>query len=121
MPRPTFAASFDPGGVYPRSVAAAWAVAFDQLAGADPTAMELLGLLAWLGPEPVPPTLPADHPDALPPTLARAVADPLTVTHLLLAQGSLSRGRVVAGRVLGRLRGGRSGALERGGRGSDRD
>jgi hypothetical protein len=32
----------------------------------------------------------------------------------------LSRGPVAAGRVLGRLLGGRSGALGRGGRGSDR-
>jgi tetratricopeptide (TPR) repeat protein len=70
----------DPAGSYPRSVTAAWAVAFDQLAAADPTAMELLTLLAWLGPEPVPLTLLTDHPDPLPPTLARAVADPLALT-----------------------------------------
>jgi hypothetical protein len=70
----------DPGGAYPRSVAAAWAVAFDQLAATDPGALELLTLLAWLGPEPVLLTLLTDHSDALPPTLARDVADPLVLT-----------------------------------------
>ena len=33
----------DPGGAYPQSVAASWAVAFDRLAADDPTALDLLG------------------------------------------------------------------------------
>jgi hypothetical protein len=70
----------DPGGTYPRSVAAVWAVAFDQLAATDPDALELLTLLAWLGPDPVPLTLLTDNPDALPDTLAGTVADPLALT-----------------------------------------
>src|SRR3954453_18851557 len=32
----------DPGGAYPQSVAASWAVAFDRLAADDPTALDLL-------------------------------------------------------------------------------
>jgi hypothetical protein len=52
-------------------VTAVWAVAFDQLAATDPDALELLTLLAWLGPEPVPLTLLTDNPNALPDTLAR--------------------------------------------------
>ena len=59
---------------------AAWAVAFDRLAAADPTALQLLTLIAWLGPEPVPLTLLTNHPEPLPPPLARAVADLLALT-----------------------------------------
>ena len=60
----------DPGGAYPQSVAASWAVAFDRLAADDPTALDLLTVVAWCGPEPVPLSLLTDHPDAAP----RAVA-----------------------------------------------
>ena len=60
----------DPGGAYPQSLAASWAVAFDRLADDDPTALDLLTVVAWCGPEPVPLTLLTDHPDAA----ARAVA-----------------------------------------------
>ena len=56
----------DPGGAYPQSVAASWAVAFDRLAADDPTALDLLTVVAWCGPEPVPLTLLTDHPDAAP-------------------------------------------------------
>jgi hypothetical protein len=75
----------DPGRAYPRTVAAAWAVAFDQLAAADLDALELLTLLAWLGPEPVPLTLLTDNPEALPDTLARTVTDPLALTRCTTA------------------------------------
>ena len=44
----------DGGGMYPVSVAASWAVAFDRLAADDPAALDLLTLVAWCGPEPVP-------------------------------------------------------------------
>jgi hypothetical protein len=56
----------DPGGVYPQSLAASWAVAFDRLALDDPTALDLLTVVAWCGPAPVPLTLLTDHSDALP-------------------------------------------------------
>ena len=65
------------GGGYPVSLTASWAVAFDGLAADDPAALELLTVVAWLGPEPVPLTLFTGHPDRLPPTLAEAVRDPL--------------------------------------------
>jgi hypothetical protein len=65
------------GGGYPVSLTASWAVAFDRLAADDPAALELLTVVAWLGPEPVPLTLFTGHPDRLPPTLAEAVRDPL--------------------------------------------
>jgi hypothetical protein len=68
----------DPGGIYPQSLAASWAVAFDRLATDDPIALDLLTLVAWCGPEPVPLTLFTDAPDALPPSL-RLVTDALVL------------------------------------------
>ena len=44
----------DLGGTYPESVTASWAVAFDRLAADHPGALQLLTLVAWLAPEPVP-------------------------------------------------------------------
>ena len=67
----------DPGGAYPRSLAASWAVAFDRLADDDPTAMDMLTVVAWCGPEPVPLTLLTDHPDVLPDQLRPIATDPL--------------------------------------------
>ena len=69
----------DPGGTYPQSVAASWAVAFDRLASDDPAALDLLTLVAWCGPEPVPLTLLTDHPDALPDRLRPIGTDPLVL------------------------------------------
>jgi tetratricopeptide (TPR) repeat protein len=67
----------DPGGAYPQSVAASWAVAFDRLALDDPTALDLLTVVAWCGPEPVPLGLLTGHPDALPERLRPLATDPL--------------------------------------------
>ena len=67
----------DPGGAYPQSVAASWAVAFDRLAVDDPTALDLLTLVAWCGPEPVWLGLLTDHPDPLPERLRPLATDPL--------------------------------------------
>ena len=67
----------DPGGTYPQSLAASWAVAFDRLADDDPTALDLLTVVAWCGPEPVPLTLLTDHPGALPEQLRPIATDPL--------------------------------------------
>ena len=69
----------DPGGAYPQSLAASWAVAFDRLAADDPTALDLLTVVAWCGPEPVPLTLLTDHPDALPDQLRPIATDPLVL------------------------------------------
>ena len=69
----------DPGGAYPLSVAASWAVAFDRLAADDPTALDLLTVVAWCGPEPVPLSLLTDHPDALPERLRPIATDPLVL------------------------------------------
>jgi hypothetical protein len=69
----------DPGGAYPHSLAASWAVAFDRLAADDPTALDLLAVVAWCGPEPVPLSLLTDHPDALPTQLRPVATDPLVL------------------------------------------
>ena len=69
----------DPGGAYPRSLAASWAVAFDRLAADDPTALDLLTVVAWCGPEPVPLSLLTDHPDALSERLRPIATDPLVL------------------------------------------
>ena len=62
------------------SVAASWSLAFDHLADQDPAALQLLTLMAWLAPEPVPLSLITDHPDVLPEPLATVAADPLSIT-----------------------------------------
>jgi tetratricopeptide (TPR) repeat protein len=69
----------DPGGTYPRSLAASWAVAFDRLALDEPTALDLLTMVAWCGPEPVPLTLLTEHPDALPDQSQPIATDPLVL------------------------------------------
>jgi tetratricopeptide (TPR) repeat protein len=80
----------DPSGVYPQSVAASWAVAFDRLAADGPIALDLLTVVAWCGPEPVPLNLLTDHPDALPHQLQPIATDPLVLarcTKLLHRRG----------------------------------
>ena len=69
----------DPGGGYPQSVAASWAVAFDRLDADDPTALDLLTAVAWCGAEPVLLSLFTDHPDLLPARLRPIATDPLMV------------------------------------------
>jgi hypothetical protein len=69
----------EPGAIYPLSLAASWAVAFDRLASDDPAALDLLTLVAWCGPEPVPLPLLTDHPYALPDWLRPLTSDPLVL------------------------------------------
>ena len=71
--------NYDLGGAYPQSVAASWAVAFDRLAVDDPTALGLLRLIAWCGPEPVPLTLLTDRSGAFPDHLQLIATDPLVL------------------------------------------
>jgi hypothetical protein len=60
----------------PDAVAASWALSFDRLRVDDPTALALLTLVAWLGPEPVPLSLFTRHPGRLPTPLAESARDP---------------------------------------------
>jgi tetratricopeptide (TPR) repeat protein len=67
------------GGTNPVSVAASWTVAFDRLAADDSAALDVLELVAWLGPEAVPLPLLTEHHGELPERLAKTVADPLAM------------------------------------------
>jgi tetratricopeptide (TPR) repeat protein len=82
----------DQAGGYPLSVAASWQVAFDQLADTDPAAVQLVTLVAWLAPEPIPLTVVTDHAALLPQPLASTAADPLAWAQAL----SVLRRRAVA-------------------------
>jgi Tetratricopeptide repeat/Domain of unknown function (DUF4062)/NB-ARC domain len=81
------------GGRYPRSVTALWQVAFDLLDACDPAALQLVRLLAWLAPEPVPRTLLTTHPERLPAPLSAVVSDPLRLAAVtgLLRRRSIAR------------------------------
>jgi len=70
-------------GAYGTSVSASWAVAFDRLVADDPAAFDLLTLVAWLGPGPVPLRLLTGAGRALPARLVTMVADPLGLTSRL--------------------------------------
>jgi Domain of unknown function (DUF4062)/NB-ARC domain len=67
------------GGAYSVSLAVSWAVAFDRLGTDHPAALQLLTLVAWMAPEPVPLTLLTQYPEHMPSPLAGTVRDPLTV------------------------------------------
>ncbi|MGW6929650.1 FxSxx-COOH system tetratricopeptide repeat protein [Lentzea sp. NPDC054927] len=82
------------------SVAASWSVAFEALAASDPAGLQLLNLMAWLAPEPVPLTLITDHPDLLPEPLATVAADPLAVASTLHGLKRRALARVEPGSVL---------------------
>ena len=69
----------DGAGTYAGSVSASWAVAFDRLGADDPTALELLSLLAWCGPQPVPLSLLTDAADVLPERLRAVGTDALVL------------------------------------------
>ncbi|GAA3845647.1 FxSxx-COOH system tetratricopeptide repeat protein [Saccharothrix violaceirubra] len=75
------------------SVTASWSLAFDALAGRHPAALQLLTLVAWPAPEPVPLSLIGDHPEVLPEPLASVMADPLAVADVVrvLRQRALVR------------------------------
>ena len=53
-------------------------MAFDRLAADDPAALDLLTMMAWCGPEPVPLALLTDHPDVLPTRCSRSRPTPGT-------------------------------------------
>lgn len=55
-----------------------WDLSLAALSEQSPAAVQLLDLLAWMAPEPVPLDLFTNHPEALPSPLAEAVQDELT-------------------------------------------
>ncbi|HET9258420.1 MAG TPA: FxSxx-COOH system tetratricopeptide repeat protein [Pseudonocardiaceae bacterium] len=81
------------------SVAASWAVAFDRLAADNPAALQLLTLIAWLGPEPVPLTLVTEHTTLLPEPLAQTAADPLRLAEQTAMLRRRGMARVAPGSI----------------------
>ena len=78
---------------YPRSLAAATQLSFDQLAVQDPAAAQLASVCAFLAPEPIPHELFTTAAAQLPEQLAARAADPLGWPQVLarLATRSLAR------------------------------
>jgi tetratricopeptide (TPR) repeat protein len=76
---------------------ASWSVAFDQL---DEPALQLLELLAWLAPEPVPLSLLTEHVSALPEPLATTAADPLRFATTLATLKRRSMARLATDTIL---------------------
>jgi Tfp pilus assembly protein PilF len=73
---------------YPETVGTTWTMAVDRLRAAEPRAVDLLSLCAFLAPEAIPRRLLAEHDGALPSDLGEAVADPLRLNRLV---GALRR------------------------------
>jgi tetratricopeptide (TPR) repeat protein len=71
------------GALYPVSVAASWQVAFDRIGSDEPAALQLITLLSWLAPEPVPRTLLAAAATVLPAPLSAVAADPLRLAEVV--------------------------------------
>ncbi|MDQ4032116.1 MAG: FxSxx-COOH system tetratricopeptide repeat protein [Actinomycetota bacterium] len=86
------------------TIATLWSLSLDQLHAAQPAAVQLLGLCAWLAPEPIPLDLFTDHPEQLPAPLDQVAGDPLAFAETVgaVVDYSLAR-RSDAGLVLHRL------------------
>jgi tetratricopeptide (TPR) repeat protein len=86
------------------TIATVWKVSMDRLTAEHPAAVGLLGVCAYLAPEPIPLELFTRHHDLLPEPLAEAAADPLKFTETVgaLVDYSLAR-RTDTGLLLHRL------------------
>ena len=86
------------------TIATLWSLSLDRLRAAQPAAVQLLGLCAWLAPEPIPLDLFTGHPEQLPPPLDRVAGDALAFAETVgaVVDYSLAR-RSDAGLVLHRL------------------
>jgi hypothetical protein len=86
------------------TIATLWEISVGRITAENPAAVQLLGVCAWLAPEPVPLDLFTAHADLLPEPLASAAADPLAFTDAIavLVDYSLAK-RTAAGLQLHRL------------------
>lgn len=86
------------------TIATLWSLSFDRLRAVHPAAVQLLGLCAYLAPEPIPLDLFTDHPEQLPAPLDHVAGDPLAFAETVgaLIDYSLAR-RTDAGLLLHRL------------------
>ncbi|NUS66177.1 MAG: tetratricopeptide repeat protein [Saccharothrix sp.] len=77
------------------TLATLWDLSLAALAEEDPAAVQLLHMLAWMAPEPVPLDLFSGHPDVLPSPLAEVVTDPIAFAETvgaLVGQSLVRRG-----------------------------
>jgi hypothetical protein len=79
---------------YPMSLAASVQIALDRLAAQSPAALQLLALLAYLAPEPIPVIALTTCPAQLPNPLATAATDPLAFAALTRLLGRYGLARV---------------------------
>jgi hypothetical protein len=88
----------------PDTIATLWDISVGHITELNPAAVQLLGMCAYLAPEPVPLDLFTGHPDLLPQPLASVAADPLAFNDALmvLVDYSLAK-RTPAGLQLHRL------------------
>ena len=86
------------------TIATLWSLSLTRLWDAQPKAVHLLHLCAWLAPEPIPVDLLTSHPDRLPESLSSSMVDPLALTDIVgtLVDYSLVR-RTDSGLLLHRL------------------
>ena len=86
------------------TIATLWQISVDRITAENPAAVQLLGVCAWLAPEPVPLDLFTAHADLLPGPLGSAAADRLAFTDAIavLVDYSLAK-RTAAGLQLHRL------------------
>jgi tetratricopeptide (TPR) repeat protein len=81
---------------YERTVATTWSLALQTLQQDQPTAVGLLSLAAFLGPDDLPQPLLATHHDQLPESLGATAGDPLALADAVAALRRYSLVRVVA-------------------------
>jgi ABC-type phosphate transport system substrate-binding protein len=79
---------------YPQPLAAVTRLAFDRLQGDDPASAVLVGVCAFLAPEPVPPEWFTRDPAELPGPLADAASDPVAWVQVLARLGAHALARV---------------------------
>ena len=91
-------------GDRPDTIATLWEISVGRITAENPAAVQLLGVCAWLAPEPVPLDLFTAHADLLPEPLSSAAADRLAFTDAIavLVDYSLAK-RTPAGLQLHRL------------------
>ena len=86
------------------TIATLWDISVDRITAENPAAVQLLGVCAYLAPEPIPLDLFTAHADLLPEPLSSAAADPLAFSDAIavLVDYSLAK-RTPAGLQLHRL------------------
>jgi tetratricopeptide (TPR) repeat protein len=80
---------------YQHTVATTWSLALQTLQEAEPTAVSMLNLAAFVAPDDLPQSLLVDHADELPQPLADTIRDPLALADTVAALRRFSLLRVI--------------------------